>query len=261
MKFHAIRPSKHGLGALTVALAGSMGLAQAAAPPTPVTRVYIVEVPPAQDHAFNLGIKAWYKCLRTHGAKRTTYVYDSETGDLTRYLFLRQFSSWGDMDAHDPASKPCMGIYLSQVLPHVGNAFSEVAVPNAKDSYMPGGDPDPAPMVWADVYRIKPGQGPAFEDSMAQFAAAAAKTHWEGHFASSDIEGSGEGGANFVIVWPNKSWADIGMDPTPSAKDMMDSVYGAAAAQSSHQKFLNAIADHWADAWSYDKDLSLIPGK
>lgn len=242
-------------------LGAAIGLAQAAAPATTITRVYVVKVPPAQDHAFNEGVKAWDKCLREHGTNRTTYVYDSETGDVTRYLFLSVFTSWGAMDTRDPAGEPCLAIFTTSVQPHASHAFSEVSVLNAKDSYMPGGDPDPWPIMWVDAYRIKPGKGPAFNAALAQFAAAAAKSHWQGHFAGYDIEGGGKGAENFVLVWPNKSWADVGTDPSPSAKDMVTSVYGAAAAESSHQKFTDAIAEHWSDAWSYDKDLSLIPGK
>ncbi len=92
-------------------------------------------------------------------------------------------------------------------------------------------------------------------------AAAADKAHWEGHFAGYDINGAGQGGEDFVLVWPNKSWADVGQDPSPSAKDLMSSAYGKAAAEANHQKLLGAIAEHWSDAWSYDKDLTLIPGK
>jgi hypothetical protein len=260
MNSHAIPPSKHRLAGLAVVLAASMGLAQVAGA-APVTRVYVVEVPAPQDHAFNVGIKAWYKCLRNHGTKQATYVYQAETGDLSRYLFLIPYSAWGGMDTHDPASKPCQATFVTAVLPHTGQAFSEVAELNAKDTYMPGGDPDPTPIMWVDAYRIKYGQGPAFEDALAKLAAAAAKSHWQGHFQGYNTEGSGQGGENFVLVWPNKSWADAGTDATPSAKDMMGSVYGAAAAEATHQKFLAAIDEHWSDAWSYDKDLSLIPGK
>lgn len=248
-------------------LGAAIGLAQAAAPasaPAPamtVTRVYIVEVPPAEDHAFNEGVKAWNKCLHEHGFKRTSYVYDSETGDLTRYLFLNVYTSWAAMDTQDPAGKPCRSIFTTSVQPHASKAFSEVSVLNAKETYMPGGDTVPWPIMWVDAYRIKPGHGPAFNGGMAQFASAAAKTHWQGHFAGYDIEGGGNDAPDFVIAWPNKNWADVGTDPSPSVKDMMAGVYGAAAAESGHQKFTDAIAEHWSDAWSYDKDLSLTQGK
>jgi hypothetical protein len=260
MNTYLIRASRRPLAGLAVALAAATGLAQAAAP-SPVTRVYVVQVPPAQDHAFNVGMKAWEKCLRDHGTKQATYAYSAETGDITRYLFLNGYGNWAAMDTHEAAGKACGATFGTAVLPHVGTAFSEVAVLNAKASYMPGGDPDPAPMLWADVYRIKPGQGMAFYGGLEKFAAAAAKINWEGHFAGYESEGSGQGGENFVIIWPNKSWADIGQDPNPAADDMMAKVYGMDGAESMHQQFLAAIAEHWSDAWSYNADLSLIPGK
>jgi hypothetical protein len=260
MNPHFVRASKHRLAALAVVLAASVGLAQAADSMS-ITRVYVVEVPAAQDHAFNVGMKAWEKCLRDHGTKQATYAYSAETGDMSRYLFLNGYSAWGGMDAHEAADKACMGTFGTEVLPHVGAAFSEVAMLNAKESYVAADDPSPAPIIWVDAYRIKPGQDTAFSDGMQKFAAGAAKSHWDAHFAGYDIAGAGQGGEDFVLVWPGKSWADIGQDPSPSADDMMAKVYGMAAAESMHQRYLAAIAEHWSDAWSYNKDLSLIPGK
>jgi hypothetical protein len=238
--------------------AATLGLAQAAAA-GPVTRVFVVEVPPAQDHAFNQGMKSWEKCLRAHGDSHTMYAYDSETGDTDRYLFLEPHRAWGDMDTHVPAGKACHPLFDSAVLPHFSQSFSEIAEPNAKDTYMPGGDSDPTPIMWVEAYRLKVGRGDEFRDALGMFAAAAAKAHWGGHFAGWDIDGAGQGGEDFVLVWPNKSWADVGTDPSPSAKDLMDSTYGKAAAAANHEKFLGAIAEYWSDAWSYDKDLSFIP--
>lgn len=257
MNLPAIRPLKHSLAAVTIVLAASVGLTQMAAA-TDLSRVYIVVVPSAQDHAFNMGVKAWEKCLRTHGTKQTTYAYDAQTGNLSRYLFLNEYSAWSGMDASDAAGKACRGLFVSQVLPHVGDAYSEIAERNDKDTYMPGDDADPPAILWVDAFRIKPGQVPAFHDGLAQFAAAAAKTHWMGHFAGWDIDASGRGGEDFVMVWPNKNWADVGTDPSPSAKDMMDSVYGAANAAAMHQKFMATVHEVWSDAWTLDKDLSLI---
>ena len=258
MNTHFVRASIHRLAGLAVVLTASVGLAQAA-DSMAITHAFIVSVPAAHDHAFNVGVKAWEKCLKDHGRKEATMAYDAATGDMSRYLFLNEYSTWGGMDAHDPADKACMATFETAVLPHVGAAFSEVAMLNAKASYMAAGDTEPAPMIWVDAYRIKAGQGPAFHEGLRQFAAGAAKTQWQGHFAGYDIAGSGQGGEDFVIVWPNKSWADSGQDPSPSGDNMMAKVYGMAAAESMHQQFLASIAEHWSDAWSYDKDLSLTP--
>lgn len=260
MKMRTFVPSVNRLTSLGMVLAASLGLAQAAGAAT-VTRVYVVVVSPAQDQAFNQGIKEWDKCLHDHGAKQATMAYSAQTGDLDRYLFLEEHSSWADMDTHEPANKACASVFTNEVVPHASQAFSEVAMTNSKDTYMPGGDPNPAPMIWVDGFRIKPGQEDAFKDSLGKLAAAAAKTHWMGHFAGYDVEGSGQGAEDFVVVWPNKNWADIGQDPTPSIKQLMESVYGKTASRANHEKFFASIAEEWSDAWSYEKDLSYIPGR
>ena len=260
MNNRAIRPLKSRLAGLGMALAASLGVAQAAGP-TSVSRVYVIVVPPAQDVAFTDGIKTWKKCLRDHGGRQGIVTYSAQTGDLDRYLFLETHGAWAGIDNHDPADKACAPTFRSEVLPHFTQGFSEIAQLNSKDTYMPGGDPDPAPMTWVDVFRIKPGQMQAFHDALAKFAAAAAKTHWQGHFAGYDIEGSGQGGEDFVLEWPNQSWAEIGQDPKPSVKDLMESVYGKAVARANHQKFIASLAESWSDVWSYDKDLSYAPGK
>lgn len=260
MNIRTFVPSMCRLAGLGMVLAASLGLAQAAIPGS-VDRVFVVVVPPAQDQAFSQGIKDWDKCLHDHGATQTTFAYSAVTGDLDRYLFVEEHATWADMDNHDPASKACRPTFVSEVLPHADQAFSEISVLNAKETYMPGGDPDPAPMLWVNAFRIKSGQAQAFGDVMAKFAAAAAKVHWHGHFGGYDVEGAGEGGLHFALVWPNKSWADIGQDPTPSIKDMMDSVYGKAVSRALHAKYAAAIEAQWDEAWSYEKDLSYVPGK
>ena len=260
MKTRTFVPSSNRLTSLGMVLAAALGLAQAAGAAS-ITRVYVVVVQPAQDQAFNQGIKDWEKCLHEHGAKQATMAYSAETGDLDRYLFIEEHPSWADMDTHDPANKACGPVFVGEVIPHSGQAFSELAVLNPKETYMPGGDPDPAPMIWVDAFRIKPGHAEAFNDAVQKYTAAAAKTHWQGHFAGYDIEGSGQGAEDFVLVWPNKNWADIGTDPSPSVKQLMESVYGKKGARALHDKFNGSLLEEWSDTWSYVKDLSFTPGQ
>lgn len=258
MNIHAIRAS-YRLTCLGVLLAGSLGLAQAA-DPAPVVRVYVGIVPPAQGSEFAAGLKMWEKCLSDHGGKQKLVTYAAQSGDLDRYLFLEDHEAWSGMD-DDAANTACAPDFRTEVTPHLSQGFSEIAVLNVKESYLPGDDPDPAPMLWVEAFRLKPGYGEAFGEAFAKYAAAAAKIHWQPHFGGYDIQGSGNGGEDFVLVSPNKSWADVGADPKPSIKDMMQSVYGKAAARAIREKFEGAIADEWSDIWSYDKDLSYIPAK
>jgi hypothetical protein len=103
------------------------------------------------------------------------------------------------------------------------------------------------------------GQGHNFHAALEKLAAAAAKKHWEGHFAGYDVMGSGEGGEDFLMVWPNKNWADAGTETKLSAKDMMYSVYGKSAAETNRRRFVQTIAEDGSDVWSYDKQLSVTP--
>jgi hypothetical protein len=245
------------LAALTVASAALARTALAAS----VTRVYIVDVPAASDHAFREGVAAWHRCERANGDRSTVLVYDAETGDLSRYAFLEPHASWADMDNKNPADEACRVLFRDGVLPTVKDAYSEILQQDPKITYMPGGDPDPAPIVWVSAFRFKPGQSSEFHAGLGKFAAAAAKTHWQGHWAGYDVVGAGQGGEDFLMLWPNKNWADVGTDPKPSDKEMMDSVYGKSAAEANHKRVTDSIADVWSDAWSYDKELSVTAQK
>jgi len=242
------------------AAAASVGLSTPALA-AEVTRIYVVEVPAPKDHAFREGVVAWHACERANGNHSSVLVYDAETGDVGRYAFLDVGTDWAQMDRKNPAEKACSALFRDSVLPNVSSATSEILQENSKLSYMPGGDPDPAPMVWVNAFRIKPGHGDEFHAGLEKFAAAAAKTRWQGHFTGYDVMGAGAGGEDFLLVWPNKNWADIGTDPNPSIKDMMNSVYGKSAAEASHKRFFDSVAADWADAWSYDKTLSATPEK
>lgn len=259
MNSHAIRAS-YRLTCLGALLGASLGIAQAAGPAA-VLRVYVTVVPPAQAVAMADGIKTWEGCLRDHKDKVGLVAYAAQTGDLDRYLFLEEHAAWADMDKDDAANKACAPTFRSEVLPHLSQGFGKIAVLNAKETHMSGDDPDPAPMLWIEAFRIKPGHARAFGETFAKYAAAAAKIHWQAHFAGYDIRGSGQGGEDFALVAPNKTWADVGVDPKPSVKGMMETVYGRAAARKTHEKLGGAIAEEWSDIWSYNKDLSYIPAK
>ncbi|HUY83802.1 MAG TPA: hypothetical protein VMU86_04455 [Steroidobacteraceae bacterium] len=247
------------VGTLAGAIAGAQ--TQNSAPVTGITRIYVVTVPPAQDRAFRDGMKHWASCLRDHGAKHMAQVYDAVTGDLSRYALLIPHRSWAGMDRPSAASKACATVVRDEVIPHFSHAFSEIEQIDPKLSYMPGGDQDPPKMVWVAAYRFKPGQQRAFMHATEKFAAAAAKIHWQAHFFGSEIIGAGEGGEEFLMVWPQTSWANVGQDAKPSAKQMMDSVYGAAAARANHEKVLGSIAESWSDIWRFDKKLSYLPAR
>ncbi len=211
------------IAALTAACWGLPRTAVAAS----ATRVYVVEVSWAKDHAFREGVMAWHSCELANGQRLKELVYDAETGDMSRYAFLEGYSSWAGMDQKNPAAKACAALFRAGVLPNIKAAYSEVMQENPKITWMPAADPGGAPpRRGGTALRLQPGQGDDFHAGLEKLAAAAAKTHWEGTFTGYDVMGAGAGGEDFLLVWPNKNWADAGTDPKPSIKQMMYSVYG-----------------------------------
>ncbi len=251
-----INPCLTSLAALAALGAACLGVTSTALAAS-VTRIFTVEVSAANRHAFREGVIAWHKCERANGMNSAVMVYDAETGDASRFAFLVENASWAAMDQKNPAAKACRELFRDHVSPNIRRVSSEIVQQNPKVSHLTDIEPGPFPLAWVSAYRIKPGQARAFHAELRQFAAAAAKSHWEGQFEGDDVMGSGRGGADFILVWPNKNWADAGTQAKPSAREMMKSVYGAAAAKSIYEHFSDTVADQWSDVWSYDKALSL----
>lgn len=226
-----------------------------------VTRDYDVIVPPPQDHAFREGMKHWEKCLRDHGSSQAIYAYDAETGNQSRYAFLVPHASWAGIGRHTAAGKACQETFERAVAPHFTGVVGAILQVNAKTSYDPDNTSPTTPLWWVDDYRIKPGKYHEFLGIAHAFAAAAAKTGWEVHFHGYEVMGGGKGSPQFLLTFPNKSWAEAGMKPNPSTRKMMDSVYGKAAATALFRKLFHVVKNEWSSIWSYDEELSLVPAK
>lgn len=241
--------------ALSAAIAGPACAAQ----PEAVTKIYVVEVPPAMDHAFREGMRSWVHCLEAHQASFVLRGYTAASGDLNRYAFLEERRSWADLDTEDPAAKACDATFLTDVVPHFSKSAAEFAQPTAKISYMPADAPGTAPIVWVDAYRFKPGHKKDFIAFAAKFSAAAAKAHFSQPYIGYEVFGAGYGGEELLLVSPGSNWAQIGADPSPVPEKMMEEAYGKKAAQAMHEKAMASVAGHWADAWRYEKSLSYSP--
>lgn len=259
MRLQTIRPLTFcaAAAALGTVFAGPVLAAQ----PEPVSKIYVIEVPPAMDGAFREGVKSWVRCLEAHKAAFTLHAYNAESGDLSRYAFIENHPSWGDLDTHDPASKACGETFREDVLPHFTEGYAEFAQPTAKISDATGEYSDAAPIVWVDAYRFKPGHERDWLAYAAKFAAAAAKAHFNQPFEGYEVFGSGHDGEQALLVGPGKTWAEVGADPVPDPDKMMEQAYGKKTADALRDQAMAGIAQHWADAWSYDKELSYVPKK
>jgi len=246
--------------AVAVAVIAAGGVSAHAAESGSVSRFYMVEVAPAQDQAFQAGMKTWLKCLHEHADTRSLWAWSAETGDLGRYVFESDTRTWAGIDERSPAGKACSGDFNTDVMPHVSKAVSWVARDMPKLSHDAAKGAIPAYVFVANI-KLKPGQGPAFEEALGKFAAAANKSKWEGYWFTQQVVAGGHGAPDYNMVWPNKSWAEIGQDPSPSAKAMMESAYGKAGATANRKQYLDAVEHSWSSIYRFDKELSYIPAK
>ena len=224
-----------------------------------VSRMWLAEVTPAQDQAFREGIKTYAQCLHQHGARQTVWAWSAQTGDVGRYAFVVDAKTWAGLDFMDPADKDCDPVFNTSVLPHTGKWTSWVAERMPKLSHM-AADGEAVP-AFAYVYnvRIKPGHGPALMQAMEKYASAARSSKWQGQWFVRQNSGGGRGMSDFSIIWPNASWAEIGKEPNPSLKAMMEKAYGKAQAAAIRKQFMDAIAEQWDGVWRASKELSYIP--
>ena len=224
-----------------------------------VSRMWLAEVTPAQDQAFREGIKTYAQCLHQHGARQTVWAWSAQTGDVGRYAFVVDAKTWAGLDFMDPADKGCDPVFNASVLPHTGKWTSWVAERMPKLSHM-AADGEAVP-AFAYVYyvRIKPGYGPALMQAMEKYASAARSSKWQGQWFVRQNSGGGRGMSDFSIIWPNASWAEIGKEPNPSLKAMMEKAYGKAQAPAIRKQFMDAIAEQWDGVWRASKELSYIP--
>ncbi|WP_176212446.1 hypothetical protein [Metallibacterium scheffleri] len=227
---------------VAVAVFASGGLVAQAAAPAAVHRFYEITVAPAQDHAFQEGMKTWLQCLHQHGATHAMWAFDQVTGNLDHYVFESGDTTWAAMDSHDPAGKACGPTFVSAVEAHFSKGRSWVEQDMPKLSH-------PGAMKGMDYFyvtgiKVRPGQGQEFEEALGKFAAAASKTKWDANWDTTSVIGGGRGAEDYNMIWPNKSWAEMGEDPSPSAKAMMEHVYGKAVSRSR----CNRISA-WCRAW------------
>ena len=128
---------------------------------------------------------------------------------------------------------------------HISKAMSWVAQYMPKLSHVDAKGGIPAYVFVANI-KLKPGHGPAFEEALGKFAAAADKIKWDGYWFTQQVVAVGHGAPDYNMVWPNKSWAEIGQDPNPSAKALMESAYGKAGAAANRKQYLDAIEHSWS---------------
>ena len=230
-----------------------------------VWRDFTDTVAPAQQQAYEDGIKAYNQCLREHHAKFSEPTVTHETGNDYMYSTDVGPLTWAEMDTLDAQAKACDATWRAQGNPHVKSETSGFMVTQPEMSHLPANwrSQTPPPILHVIDYTLKPGRDAsmAFVDSVKKITAAADKAKWPYYWMTAQIEGGGEGAPDYVLVIRSKNWADVGTEPNPALWKMVEGVYGKADTDALGESVNNAIDKTSEHVDSYDADLSYIPGK
>lgn len=246
--------------------ASAIGSAQAAdSGKAVVNRDFSDTVAPAQQVAYEAGEKAWNQCLKDHGVKFDVMAYNHETGNTYEYSYVIGPHTWADFDTFSAQSKPCDATWRSEGNPHVKSETSAFMVDQPEMSHMPADWDKQAPPKLIDVmdFTLKPGHEAhaEFVDAAKKIAAAADKANWPYYFRFLQLQAAGDDAPDYILVMPNKSWADYGSEADPTMWKMVEGVYGKADTDALRKAVNDAIDKTSEHVDSYNADLSYISGK
>ncbi|RDS79619.1 hypothetical protein DWU98_16230 [Dyella monticola] len=243
---------------LALALLSGAAVQAAEKPAVTVVRDYTDIVAPADQQAYEAGMKSFNQCLHQHGFKYTWTAWVHETGDTYSYSYTSAPVPWSTFDEMDAAGKACDTAMRSSVNPHLKSETSAFMQVLPELSHMPKAV-DPAPkLIEVTLFTLKPSHesSEAFMANVKKIAAAAEKSKWPYYYQFSRLIDAGDGAPDFILVSPSKSWAELGADPDPDVWKMAESVYGKADAAAMRKAINDAIKDVSSHVDSYNADLT-----
>jgi len=89
-----------------------------------IVRDYTDIVGPADQQAYEAGIKSYNQCLAEHGFKYAWTSWVHETGDVYSYSYVSDPMTWAGFDAMRDAGKACDTTFRTQVNPHLKSETS-----------------------------------------------------------------------------------------------------------------------------------------
>ncbi len=220
-----------------------------------IVRDYTDTVAPADQQAYEAGIKNYNQCLAEHGFKYTWTSWAHETGDVYSYSYVTDPLTWASFDAMHEAGKACDATFKAQVNPHLKGETSVFMQGDPELSNMPD-MPTPPAMIEVTYFKLKPGQRQAFMDAARKIYVAAEKSKWAAHSMLNEVVEGGEGSPDFLLVSPGSNWADLGKEMNPDLWKMVEGVYGKADADALRQTIRDSIQDSSAHVDSYNAELS-----
>jgi hypothetical protein len=244
--------------ALAVTLTCATALHAADTSKAAVIRDYTDSVAPADQQAYEAGIKSFNQCLSQHGFKYTWTAWTHETGDTYSYSYTSDPLPWASFDAMQAAGKACDQSIRTNVNPHLKSETSAFIEIKPELSHTPKGMSMQSPLIEVIYFKLKPTHEAreAFIDVVKKISAAAEKSKWPHYFSLGAVMAGGGDAPDFILVLPSKSWAELGQEPDPTVWGMVENVYGKDEAQSMRKSLNDAIVEQSSHVDSYNAELT-----
>lgn len=226
-----------------------------------VMQDYTDTVAPADQQAYETGVKAYNQCLSQHGLKYRWTAWTHETGDTYSYSYTSDPVTWADFDTMEATGKACDSVYQSGVNPHLKSETSAFYVMRPGMSYMPKDMGPPTGLVDVESFTLKGSQAAddAFTNGIKMIYAAAVKTHWSYYSMTLQVMNGGRSAPDYILVIPAKNWADFGTEPKPTVWTMLANVYGKKKAAEVRKSIDDAIKNSSSHVDSYNAGLTYTP--
>jgi hypothetical protein len=250
--------------------AAALGLAQAvaagaaqAADTNPTSLSYDIEdtVAPAEQAAYEAGVKSYNQCLSAHGFKFAVPALEHVTGNTYVYSYVVILPNWAGLDTNHAMAGVCDSAFAAEVNPHLLSETAAVTTVKPGFSHYPDNMAPMTPLTEVISFTLKPGMAAydAFTSGVKAIYAAAAKSNWPYYSELDEMNYAGPGAPDFQLIIPARSWAEIGTPDSPSVWKMLANVYGQRKADAIHKSIDDAIASSEAHVDRYDPSLSYTP--
>lgn len=234
-----------------------------AADTNPTSMSFDIEdtVAPAQQTAYEAGVKNYNRCLSQHGFKSAVPALEHVTGNTYMYSYVVNVPNWAGLDTNHAMASVCDSVFESDVNPHLLSETAAITAVMPGFSHYPKNMDPMTPLTEVISFTLKPGMAAynAFTNGAKEIYAAEAKSNWPYYSELDEMHYAGPGAPDFQLIIPAQSWAEIGKPESPSVWKMLANVYGQRKADEIHKSVDNAVASSEEHVDRYSPSLSYTP--
>lgn len=226
-----------------------------------VVRDYTDKVMPANQQAYEEGVKAYNQCMGEHGFKYKWTALSHVTGNVYVYSYVSDPVEWADFDTMHETAGVCDSVWRSKVNPYLKSETSAFMVVKPELSHMPEGLDLGTGLIDVTYFKLKSGHEAheMFSSAIKAITEAAEKTKWPGHYMFSMVQDAGPDAPDYILVWPAKNWADFGNQIDPPLWKMVEEVYGKKKAGELRKTLDEVIVNSSSHVDHYNADLTYTP--